>query len=88
VQFRDPVSGLDVDFCGVSNALAVRNTFLLRSYAQVRACPEGRVGLGCGCASLLRKRRDLFAVVAYPCFCGAVLLLVCSVFLSLCVLYL
>ncbi len=35
VSFHDPESGLDVDFCGVSNSLAIRNTALLRTYAQV-----------------------------------------------------
>lgn len=35
VSFHDPVSGLDVDFCGVSNSLAIRNTALLRTYAKV-----------------------------------------------------
>ena len=29
MQFHDPVSKLDIDFCGISNALAIRNTALL-----------------------------------------------------------
>ena len=33
VQFKDPLSGLHVDICGVSNLLALRNTALLRAYS-------------------------------------------------------